>query len=154
MRHAYDEVLVRSPFFERADEMVGGYWDYGKRHADDRPGDAIAALVSAERLSRNTNAHDRIQSLLLTLEAERLLAKSIVDRALFLRAVELDADNARAKAKLAELARPAATGDRKLRYYAAAAIFLAGLVGAAFVLFRPRGAAAPKAAEPGSTPSA
>lgn len=154
MRHAYDEVLVRSPFFERADEMVGGYWDYGKRHADDRPADAVAALVSAERLSRNTEAHDRIQSLLLTLEAERLLAKSIVDRALLLRAVELDADNARAKAKLAELARPAATGDRRLRYYAAAGIFLAGLVGAAFVLFRPRGAAAPKPAEPGSTPSA
>ena len=154
MRHAYDEVLVRSPFFERADEMVGGYWEYAKRHADDRPADAIAALVPAERLSRNTAPHDRIQSLLLTLEAERLLAKNIVDRALLLRAVELDAGNTRATKKLAELARPAPTGDRKLRYYAAASIFVAGLLGAAFVLFRPRRPPPPTPSPPPQTSSA
>ena len=138
MRQAYDDVLVRSPFFERADEMVGGYWEYGKRHADDHPAEALLALVHAERLSRNTPAHDRIQSLLSTLEGERLLKQRIVDRALFQRAVELDPDNARAKKALVELARPVATGDRKLRYYAAASVLVAGLLGAAFVLFRPR----------------
>ena len=154
MRRAYDDVLVRSPFFERADEMVGGYWEYGKRHADDRPADALLALVHAERLSRNTPAHDRIQSLLLTLEAERLLEQRIVDRALLQRAVELDPDNGRAKKALAELARPVATGDRKLRYYAAASILFAGLLGAAFVLLRPRKKpeeSAPIAPPPGSS---
>jgi hypothetical protein len=156
MRRAYDEVLVRSPFFERGGEMVGGYWEYGKRHADDRRDDAILALVRAERLSRDTAPHARIESLLLTLEAERLLAKHLVDRALLQRAVELDPDNTRAKRVLAELARPAATGDRKLRYYAGASILVAGLLGAAFVLFRPRrretGKPPPNPPEPTSAP--
>lgn len=138
MKKAYDEVLVRAPFFERADEMVGGYWEYGKRAAERDPNAAILALRHAERVSRDKPAHDKIQSLLLTLEAARLDQKHIVDRSLLHRAVELDAGNTRAKDELARLSRPIETGDRKLRYYAAASIFAAGLLGAAFVLWRPK----------------
>jgi hypothetical protein len=54
------------------------------------------------------------------------------------KALELDSTNARARDELTRLSRPIETGDRKLRYYAAASIFLAGLVGAAFVLWRPK----------------
>jgi hypothetical protein len=152
MRVAYDEVLVRAPFFERADEMVGGYWEYGKRHATTDPNRAILALRHAERLSRDTPHQARIQSLLLTLEAARLRQKHIVDRSLLHKALELDGANSRAKDELARLSRPVETGDRKLRYYAGASILLAGLLGAAFVLWKPkrREPAEPKP----STPSA
>jgi hypothetical protein len=138
MRQAYDEVLVRAPFFERGDEMVGGYWEYGKQHAEDRPDDAILALRHAERLSHDTPHHDRIQSLLFTLEAERLERQHIVDRGLFKRAAELDPENTRAQTELTKLARPAPTGDRKLRYYSAAAILLLGLLGTTYLFTRPK----------------
>ncbi len=138
MRREYDAVLERAPFFERGDEMVGGYWEYAKRNAAKHPDDAVLALRHADRLGRSSPAHDRIQSLLLTLEAERLRRTHVVDRSLYRKALELDASNARAREALDALSRPVATGDRKLRYYAAAGVFLAGLLGAAFVLFRPR----------------
>ncbi|HTQ07543.1 MAG TPA: hypothetical protein VMI54_26985 [Polyangiaceae bacterium] len=138
MRREYDAVLERAPFFERGDEMVGGYWEYAKRNAAKRPEDAVLALRHAERLGRNSPAHDRIASLLLTLEAERLAREHIVDRSLYRHALELDSSNARARDALDALSRPVPTGERKLRYYAAAGVFLAGLLGAAFVLFRPR----------------
>lgn len=145
MRKAYDDVLVRAPFFERADEMVGGYWEYGKRNAKSHPEQAIVALRRAERLSEGKPAHDKIASLLDTLEAERLAAAHIVDRSLLHRALALDASNSRAQAELNALSVPVKTGDRKLRYYAAASILFAGLLGSAFVLLKPR----PKRDEPG-----
>jgi hypothetical protein len=138
MRREYDSVLERAPFFERGDEMVGGYWEYAKRNAAKHPEDAVLALRHAERLGRSSPAHDRIQSLLLTLEAERLRQTHVIDRSLYRKALELDSSNDRARQALDVLSRPVATGDRKLRYYAAASVFLAGLLGAAFVLFRPR----------------
>lgn len=138
MRREYDAVLERAPFFERGDEMVGGYWEYAKRNAAKHPEDAVSALRHAERLGKGSPAHDRIQSLLLVLEAQRLGRAHVVDRSLYRKALELDASNESARAALDALSRPVATGDRKLRYYAAAGVFLAGLLGAAFVLFRPR----------------
>jgi hypothetical protein len=153
MRAAFDDVLVRSPFFERADEMVGGYWEYGKRHADDRPDDAIIALRRAERLSLAKPAHDHIQSLLVTLQASELARKHLVDRGLLHRALELDAGNTRARDELTVLSRPVPTGDRRLRYYAALSILLAGLLGAAFVLLKPKRASERKA-EPTPPPNA
>jgi hypothetical protein len=75
---------------------------------------------------------------LLTLEANRLAERHVVDRGLYRRALELDADNTRAREALSVLARPARTDDRGLRYLAAASILGAGLAGAAFVFFRRR----------------
>jgi hypothetical protein len=143
MRKAFDEVLVRAPFFERGDEMVGGYWEYAKKYASSQPDDAIAALRRAERLGQSSPAHARIQSLLLTLEAQRLAAKHVVDRSLYRRALELDADNARARDALVVLSRPARSDDGRLRYLAAATILCAGLAGAAFVFFRRKPGAVP-----------
>jgi len=138
MRAAFDDVLARAPLFERADEMVGGYWEYGRRHAGDRPAEALIALRRAERLSRGAPHHDRISSLLYTLEAERLRATGIVDRNLIQRAQSLDPDNTRAKEAVAALSRPLTRGDKAVRYSIAGGIALAGLLGVLIVLFRPR----------------
>lgn len=138
MRAAYDEVLARVPFFERSDEMVGGYWDFAKKHADDRRDDAISALYRAERLSRGKPHHDRIQSLLFSLNAERLASNGVADRNLLRRALELDPGNTRARERMAELslARPAAQG--KLRYTLAGGFAALGLLGVLIVLFAGR----------------
>lgn len=138
MRTAFDEVLARVPFFERADEMVGGYWEYAKKHAEDRRDDAIIALRRAERLSRGAPHHDAIESLLLTLEAERLEAAQIIDRNLLKRAVALDPTNTRAKQRLDELSRAATTDTSTLRYGVAGGIALGGILGVLFVLFAGR----------------
>jgi hypothetical protein len=144
MRKAFDEVLVRAPFFERGDEMVGGYWEYAKKYAREKPEDAIAALRRAERLGKTGPAHDRIESLLLTLEANRLAQKHVVDRGLYRRALELDGENTRARDALSVLSRPARSDDHGLRYLAAASILGAGLLGAALIFFRRKPAAAAK----------
>ena len=136
MRKAFDEVLTRAPFFERGDEMVGGYWEYAKKYAREKPEDAIAALRRAERLGAPGPAHDRVESLLLTLEANRLAQKHVVDRGLYRKALELDGENTRARDALTVLSRPARSDDHGLRYLAAASILGAGLAGAAFVFFR------------------
>jgi hypothetical protein len=136
MRKAFDEVLVRAPFFERGDEMVGGYWEYAKKYAAERPEDAVAVLRRADRLGQNSPAHDRIRSLLLTLEARRLEAQHVVDRSLYRRALELDGTNQRARDELDVLSRPARTDDHGLRYLAAASILGAGLLGAGLILLK------------------
>lgn len=153
MRAAYDDVLARVPFFERSDEMVGGYWDYGQKHADDRRDEAIAALYRAERLSRGKPHHDRIESLLLTLKAERLAQGGVVDRNLLRKALELDPGNARARERMNVLsvARPASDG--KLRYALAAGFALFGLLGVLLVLFLGRGAKSRSAPPEPSSPN-
>jgi hypothetical protein len=139
MRTAYDDVLSRAPFFERAGEMVDGYLRYAEKVAPERPDDAILALRRAERLSRTAPNHPKIESKLLTFEAERLTKKAIADKSLLGRALELDPSNARARDVQARLALPQSSSDHKLRYSIAGGIAALGLAGVLFVLLRPRG---------------
>jgi hypothetical protein len=139
MRAAYDDVLSRAPFFERAGEMIAGYLRYADKVAPERPDDAILALRRAERLSRTAPNHSKIESKLLTLEAERLSARAIADKSLLGRALELDPENARARDVQARIALPQSSGDHKLCYSIAGGIAALGLAGVLFVLLRPRG---------------
>jgi hypothetical protein len=139
MRSAFDDVLARAPFFPHAGEMVLGYLEYGKRNADDQPEEALTALRRAERLSQGERNHDQIESLLLTLEAERLARSGVVDKNLLKRALELDPGNQRARERQNELRLPPSSGGEKRRYYVAAAVGLAGVLGVLAVLLRPRG---------------
>jgi hypothetical protein len=145
MRAAYDEVLARSPFFERGKEMVDGYVRYAEKLAPERPDDALLLLRRAERLSRNDPNHPKIESKLLTLEAERLTNKAIADKSLLARALELDPNNTRARTVQTRLALPQASSDQKLRYSIAGGIAALGLAGVLFVLLRPRGKQLPPA---------
>jgi hypothetical protein len=147
MRAAYDEVLARAPFFERASEMVDGYLRYADKLGADKPDDAVLALRRAERLSRNAPSHPKIESRLLTFEAERLAKKAVADKNLLGRALELDPTNTRAREVEARIALPQTSSDQKLRYSIAAGIAALGLAGVLFVLLRPR----PKPARPASS---
>jgi hypothetical protein len=145
MRAAYDDVLARAPFFERSHEMVAGYLRYAEKLAAERPDDAILLLRRAERLSRNAPSHPKIESQLLTHEAERLSNQAIADKSLLARALELDPANTRARDVQARLALPQSSSDHKLRYSIAGGIAALGLAGVLFVLLRPRGKQLPPA---------
>jgi len=138
MRASFDQVLARAPEFERADEMADGYFEYAKAHADDQRDRALLGLRRAERIGKDAEKKKRIQSLLLSLEAERRAERGISDKSLLKQAVEIDPDNARAREALLGLSRAAPPPDRGTRYAVAAAIGLSALLGVLFILIRPR----------------
>ncbi|HEV8245790.1 MAG TPA: hypothetical protein VGP93_08475, partial [Polyangiaceae bacterium] len=137
MRAAFDQVLAKSPLFERRDEMIGGYWEYGRRFAEERRPAALDALRRAERLATGTPHQAKIASLRLTLEAEERLATGIADRELVRRALELDGDNARARKLSAQFEQPN-PGDSgaRTRFTVALVIGAVSLLGIAWVLLR------------------
>ena len=55
--------------------MIGGYWQYGRRYADERRPAAIDALRRAERLATGSSHEKELTSLRLVLEAEERLAQ-------------------------------------------------------------------------------
>jgi hypothetical protein len=138
MRASYDQVLARAPEFERADEMADGYFAYASAHADDQRDRALLALRRAERIGSDPGKKKKIQSLLLSLEAERRAERGIPDKSLLKQAVEIDPHNARARESLLGLSRAAPPPDRGTRYAVAAAIGLSALLGVLFILLRPR----------------
>jgi hypothetical protein len=138
MRATYDQVLARSPDFERADDMADGYLAYATKHADDQRERALLALRRAERIGTDEARRRRIQSLALALEATNRAERGIADKSLLKRAVEIDPDNAYAREALLELSRVTPPSDRRTRYAIAAAIGLSALVGVLFILLRPR----------------
>ena len=137
MRVAYDQVLARSPDFQRADEMADGYFEYAKKHAGDQRERALLSLRRAERIGKDPARLKKIESMLLSLEADRLAERGIADKSLLKRAVEIDPDNARAREQLLELSRVEPPSDRRTRYAIAGAIGLSALLGMLFMLIRP-----------------
>jgi hypothetical protein len=150
MRRAFDQVLSRSPSFERAAEMTGGYLAFAREAADEHTGEAIAALRRASRLAASPEERVQAESLLLTLEAERLLESGIADQTLPRRAIELDRSNERAKSLLARMERGELQSQSRFgRWAAALAIGATALLAIGIILLRrPRSAAKDTGSEP------
>jgi len=151
MRRAFDQVLSRSPDFERGGEMAPGYFAFARETADQHPAEAIAALRRVRRLAITPEERAQAESWLLTLEGERLLGTGIADQTLARRAIEVDASNERAKKLLARIERGelhARSGWA--RWAAAGAIGVGAVAAIAFiVLRRPRtGAKRASASDP------
>ncbi|MCA9621632.1 MAG: hypothetical protein KC731_21565, partial [Myxococcales bacterium] len=99
---AFDQVLARAPLFEHRAAMAPAYLKRGERLIEEEKWeDAAIALRKAERLRPEGEADKAIDSRLLTLEARSLMEAGTPDRSLLERAVELDPENAQAKALLA-----------------------------------------------------
>lgn len=140
MAQAFDDVLTQNPMFDRGREMVPGYLAFAHAHLDDAPEKAVNALHRVERLCQAAAPECRIgQSLLLTLEAERLLAGHVADPVLLQRALEIDPNNGRAR-RLAERIERGDRGaeSRLRRYVGAGAILAAALVAIGFLLLKRR----------------
>ncbi|HVJ21460.1 MAG TPA: hypothetical protein VM686_38880 [Polyangiaceae bacterium] len=137
MRASYDQVLAKSPLYERRDEMIGGYWEYARRFASERRPAALDALRRAERLAEGTPHAPKIESLRLTIEAEERLQSGTADRTLARRALELDPANERAQRLSARFEQPDPGNEGpRARYLAAIVIALASLLGIGWVTFR------------------
>jgi cytochrome c-type biogenesis protein CcmH/NrfG len=128
---------------DRRGEMVAAYVAYAQSiEENDRPR-ATALLRKALRLDETGPRAQPIQSALMYLEGEDLLARGIADADLFRRAVALDPGNTRAAAELARLeATTEAKQSHLTRWIAAAAVFVLAVAG--ILLFggrrRPRAA--------------
>lgn len=136
MRKAFDQVLTRSPDYPKATELSRAYFAYAQKVLSARPPEAMAALRRAERLGKGSDLEATAKSLRLTLEAEALAQNGIADRTLLSRALELDPKNARAQSELSRFERGAVKSNDSSRYYAAAAIGFAALIGMLVVLLK------------------
>jgi hypothetical protein len=137
MRAAFDQLLARSPLFERRAEMAAGYFAFARQAGAKERATALEAVLRAERLSTDAAAKKQMRSLRLTLEGEQLLAQGVVDQTLFPRAVELDPDNARARSAL-RTADPGELDQRSLtaRYSAAGVIGVLALAAILLIVLR------------------
>jgi hypothetical protein len=155
MRENFDQLLAYDPNFEQRAELAQGYVAFAQATQDKSRADAIAALRRAERLDPSLKG---TASLRLTLEAEALEERGIADSTLLERALETDAQNARAKAALARFERGEPKRSENARVIAAAAILAgAGLAIALILLRRAKPLPAPEPAaavepEPKSEP--
>jgi tetratricopeptide (TPR) repeat protein len=136
MRKAFDQVLTRSPDYQKKDELAAAYLDYGQKLAEKKPADALDALRRAERLGKGSELEKTATSLRLTLEAERLGASGIADRTLLTRALDVNPNNSQAKAELSRFDRGEVKRDDSYRYLGAGAIGVVALAGILVVLLK------------------
>jgi len=134
---AFDGVLVRSPRFEHAGDMIPAYVGFARAHLDDRPEDARRALSRARRLVGDDPDRKAIDSLLMTLDAEKLLERDVADQVLLRRALELDPTNARAQKLLDGVQRgDVETQTTFNRHVAAGTVGAVALVAILLILLR------------------
>jgi tetratricopeptide (TPR) repeat protein len=149
MRGFYDKLLAHDPSFEGRQELAQGYLEYAKSVADKSRPDAITALRRAERLDPTLKT---AAGLRLTLAAEALEERGIVDSTLLERALENDPQNARAKAAFARFERGEPKRSENARLVAAGSLLGVAGLAIAFILLRKPKAPAPKAPEPAPEP--
>jgi hypothetical protein len=133
MRENFDKLLAYDPRFDQKAELAAGYLAFAKATQDKSRGDAIAALRRVERLDPTLK---EATSLRLALEAEALEEKGITDSTLLERALEVDANNSRAKSAQARFERGEPKRSENARYIAAGSILAAAAGALAFILLR------------------
>jgi hypothetical protein len=137
---AFDRVLGENPMFDRRGEMVDAYIEFARGLPKGKLDSALLAAQRAERINQDIKREGPLESLRLTLEGERELARGVAEQVLFRRALELDASNQRARDALAMIERGESEPKRDLsRYYAAMAIGAAAVFAMLLIaLWRPR----------------
>jgi hypothetical protein len=136
---AFDEVLARQPLLDRRAEMAPAYADYGESQEDsDRPA-ALTYLRKALRLDDGGDRARHIQSELLRLQGEDLVARGIADTEPFEQALLLDSSNGRARAELDRLRAQAQAGrSRAYRLAAAGGLLVLAFIGITVFGGKPR----------------
>jgi hypothetical protein len=151
MRKAFDQVLTRSPDYQKRDELAAAYLEYAKKTQQKNAPGALAAARRAERLGKGSDVEKVATSLRLTLEAEELAASGIADRTLLTRALEVNPSNSQAQSELSRFDHGEVKSDDSFRYLGAGAIGCVALAAIAFVLLRRE---TPELAAPGGGPIA
>jgi tetratricopeptide (TPR) repeat protein len=136
MRKAFDQVLTRSPDYQKRDELAAAYLEYAQKTQQKNASGALAAARRAERLGKGSDVEKVATSLRLTLEAEELAASGIADRTLLTRALEVNPSNSQAQSELVRFDHGEVKTDDSFRYLGAGAIGFVALAAIAFVLLR------------------
>lgn len=111
---AFDLALARQPDVDRKQEIAAAYVDRALAH--DEPAAARMLLRRALQIDPESSRKGQIDSLLLTLEADELLARGLADEGAYRRALELDPTNARARTAISRLEGDRQGRDDRLRY--------------------------------------
>lgn len=135
----FDRVLARAPMFERRAEMVPAYIDLANKRQAQDPQAALAALRKAESIDPAGPQVAKIKAQVAVLEAQQLAQKGLMDTALLETALQLDPDNAQARALLEQANLDVEVRESAWkRYAAAAAIGVVALAAMVFVSLAPR----------------
>jgi tetratricopeptide (TPR) repeat protein len=131
---AFDRALARDPALEKRAEMAPAYLAFARTLKDGDPLRAMANLRKAMRVDPSGTVARQAEAELLVLSAKDLSARGIVDEGSLRRALELDPDNADARAALQriEAERQAASG-RLAWYFGGALIALFAVGGLAAI---------------------
>jgi tetratricopeptide (TPR) repeat protein len=137
---AFDQVLARSPLFERRADMAPAYMGRADELvAEGKRAEAEEALRKALRLRPQHADNPKVESRLYTLEAEALAEAGTPDRFILQRALELDPENGRARQLLGNLqATAVARQSRSARRIGAIGVGFAALVVLAVMARWPR----------------
>jgi tetratricopeptide (TPR) repeat protein len=153
---AFDQVLARSPLFERRDEMAPAYLAQADRlAAAGEDAEALVALRKALRIAPGHPDKAKTESKLCYLEGKVLADRGTPDRFILRRALALDPDNAAARALLARLEGHSLERQQRItRYGAAAAVGVVALALLILLGWRRRPARAKPPAVPETSPDA
>jgi len=132
---AFDRALARDPSFERRAEMAPAYLAFARALKKDDPARARAHLRQSLRVDPQGPLARQAESELLVLEAKDRATHGIVDDGSLRRALELDPDNADARAELLRIEAESDARSGRLAWYfygALAALLATGGVVAVF----------------------
>jgi tetratricopeptide (TPR) repeat protein len=131
---AFDRALARDPTFEKRAEMAPGYLAFARTLKKDDPSRAMANLRKAMRVDPSGPVARQAESELLVLQAKDRAGHGIVDDGSLRRALELDPDNADARAELLRIEAESEGRSGGLAWYffgALGALLAAGALAAA-----------------------
>jgi hypothetical protein len=134
-----NQVFARAPEMERRGEAVPIYVRYARTLEDRDPARALEAYRRAERLAPDGDEKKHIEGAIAWLDARNLAARGLSSHGAFQRALDLDPDNAKAKADLARLDEEASSRSHRLTWIIAALAALVAMLAAGLLFLRPAG---------------
>lgn len=138
MATTYDSVLTLSPLFDQRSAMASGYLQFAQA-AQTAPDQALLAARRARRIADDMQLKQQAESVIDTLNAERLRRRGLLDSALLARAVDADPSNDAARRQQAagpnDSEKPLSKGAR---YAAALLICALALSSAGWILWTAR----------------
>ncbi len=135
MAKSYDAILLRSPQFDRKEEMAPGYLAYAKSISESDPDSATLALRRCERVADDDLTAAPCRGLRKMIEAKKLRELGIIDQVLVEQSATQAPESADQAREVLEIGALQTGWGRSSRYLVAGAVAAVALLGAAWILF-------------------